>query len=58
MTPLTTDQQIDAYRRMVTIRRFEDRLYHLFLQGLGLSTSTRARKRLLSEYAVLCAQMM
>jgi len=34
MTPLTTDQQIDAYRRMVTIRRFEAHLYHLFLQGL------------------------
>jgi TPP-dependent pyruvate/acetoin dehydrogenase alpha subunit len=34
VTPLTTDQQLNAYRRMVTIRRFEDHLYHLFLQGL------------------------
>lgn len=34
MTALTSDQQLDAYRRMVTIRRFEDHLYQLFLQGL------------------------
>jgi TPP-dependent pyruvate/acetoin dehydrogenase alpha subunit len=34
MMPLTTDQQLEAYRLMVRIRRFEDHLYQLFLQGI------------------------
>ena len=34
MTKLTTEQHINMYRLMVTIRRFEDHLYQLFLQGL------------------------
>jgi pyruvate dehydrogenase E1 component alpha subunit len=31
---LTTDQIIDFYRKMALIRRYEDHLYRLFLQGL------------------------
>jgi TPP-dependent pyruvate/acetoin dehydrogenase alpha subunit len=31
--PLSADQVLDLYRRMVLIRRFEDHLYRLFLQG-------------------------
>lgn len=34
MTPLSKDQLLEIYRLMVTIRRFEDHLYQLFLQGL------------------------
>jgi TPP-dependent pyruvate/acetoin dehydrogenase alpha subunit len=34
MTALIMEQQLNMYRQMVTIRRFEDRLYRLFLQGL------------------------
>ena len=34
MTKLTTEQHLNMYRLMVTIRRFEDHLYQLFLQGL------------------------
>lgn len=34
MTSPTHDQQLEMYRLMATIRRFEDRLYQLFLQGL------------------------
>jgi TPP-dependent pyruvate/acetoin dehydrogenase alpha subunit len=34
MTKLTQDQLLKMYQLMVTIRRFEDRLYQLFLQGL------------------------
>lgn len=33
-TPLTHDHLLEMYRLMVTVRRFEDHLYHLFLQGL------------------------
>lgn len=32
--PLNRDNLLDIYRKMVLIRRFEDRLYQLFLQGL------------------------
>jgi len=34
MTKLSNEQLLDMYRLMITIRRFEDRLYQLFLQGL------------------------
>ncbi len=34
MIDLPLDTLLDMYRRMALIRRFEDRLYHLFLQGL------------------------
>jgi TPP-dependent pyruvate/acetoin dehydrogenase alpha subunit len=34
MTGLIMDHKLNMYRQMVTIRRFEDRLYRLFLQGL------------------------
>ena len=34
MTKLTTEQHLNMYRLMVTIRHFEDYLYQLFLQGL------------------------
>ena len=33
MTNLTSEQHLEMYQRMVTIRRFEDYLYQLFLQG-------------------------
>jgi pyruvate dehydrogenase E1 component alpha subunit len=33
-SPLFVSQLRDMFRRMVLIRRFEDHLYHLFLQGL------------------------
>jgi len=31
--PLSTDRLLDLFRRMVLIRRYEDHLYRLFLQG-------------------------
>jgi len=34
MKSLSQDQLLQMYRLMATIRQFEDRLYHLFLQGL------------------------
>ena len=34
MIKYTSEQLFDMYRLMVTIRRFEDHLYQLFLQGL------------------------
>ena len=34
MTKLTTEQHLNMYRLMATIRRFEDHLFQLFLQGL------------------------
>ena len=34
MTNFSQDQLLNMYQLMVTIRRFEDRLYQLFLQGL------------------------
>ena len=30
---LTTDHLLGLYRRLLLLRRFEDRVYHLFLQG-------------------------
>lgn len=38
MISITKDKQLEMYRLMVTIRRFEDYLYQLFLQGLVPST--------------------
>jgi TPP-dependent pyruvate/acetoin dehydrogenase alpha subunit len=34
MTEITPQQHLNMYRLMVTIRRFEDHLYQLFLQGM------------------------
>jgi pyruvate dehydrogenase E1 component alpha subunit len=34
MTALSQKQSLELYRKMVTIRRFEDHLYNLFLQGV------------------------
>jgi len=33
MNAISQDQLLELYRKMATIRRFEDRLYNLFLQG-------------------------
>ena len=38
MTASTQEQLLEMYRKMVTIRRFEDHLYNLFLQGVVQGT--------------------
>jgi pyruvate dehydrogenase E1 component alpha subunit len=43
MTKLSSDQLLTAYRQMVRIRRFEDYLYQLFLQGLVPGTLHQAQ---------------
>ncbi len=45
---LGTEKLLSIYKRMTLIRRFEEHVYFLFLQGeiQELSTSIRDRKRL------------
>ena len=38
MTDSTQEQLLEIYRKMVTIRHFEDHLYNLFLQGVVQGT--------------------
>jgi len=38
MSAATQEQLLEMYRKMVTIRRFEDHLYNLFLQGVVQGT--------------------
>ena len=44
---LSTEKLLDLYKRLVLLRRFEERVYYLFLQGKipGRSTSTRGRRQ-------------